>query len=101
VVTFRSVKKNLQGVSLRFALEKFGAGRFRSLKTTNCDGATSNDRRLGRRRVVVGLSLRETTTVKSMRRRANAALVIADRRNVSAITIWKLNYRDDCNALND
>jgi hypothetical protein len=54
VETFRSAKKFLQGVSLRFALDKFGGGRFRSLKTTNRDGATSDDRRLGRRRVVVG-----------------------------------------------
>jgi hypothetical protein len=50
--TVRDAKKILQGVSLRFALEKIGGGRFRSLKTINRDGATSDDRRLGRRRVV-------------------------------------------------
>jgi hypothetical protein len=47
VETLRDAKKHLQRVSLRFALEKCGGGRFRSLKTTDRDGATSDDRRLG------------------------------------------------------
>jgi hypothetical protein len=73
VETVRSAKKNCKGFPCDLRFEKFSGGRFRSLKTTNRDGATSDDRRLGRRRVVVGLTLRETTAVKSMRRRANAA----------------------------
>jgi hypothetical protein len=54
VETFRDAKTILQGVSLRFALEKFGGGRFRSLKTSDRDGATSDDRRLGRQRIFAG-----------------------------------------------
>jgi hypothetical protein len=73
VKTFRDAKNILQGDSLRFALEKFGLGRFRSLETTDLYGATSDDRRLGRRGVFASKTLRYTTIVKSMGRRAKAA----------------------------